>query len=264
MTVTTRIHEALGRVQRERRHVGEELNAYERFAESVRETDPVRAPASSGVVAARGGGSVPSISMAPRNRSTTTSAERVRERFAETVYPHSDEGGSIDEVLAAELGEEIATTLAPTSVGRFTPEVQTAIRSAVDRRRAELRAMERALETEAESLETTRTGVEPILEWLADADERPLLDFGFDELHERHRLLDDHRARCDALARERQSVLRGTTSHDGAAGLAHQTLVEHLSRNVETTYPVLATVTRLDELCKECQRAVRDHLTRRV
>ena len=70
--------------------------------------------------------------------------------------------------------------------------------------------------------------------------------------------------RCETVARERQSLLHATTSADAQVGIAHQELVTCLYVAFPVAYPVLSTAVRVEQVCEECQRAIRDHLVRRA
>ncbi|WP_135828203.1 DUF7260 family protein [Halorussus halobius] len=267
MAVTTRVHDAIDRVDAEQEHVADELSAFDRFEAGVRDLDPVSPVASA--ASSRTAGDAGLVTGAFQHSvAGPDRLDRVRDLFAETVRPYSlaDVGGSepLVETIGTELGEEIATAVAPATRGRFTADLKRAILSSVEQRRAELRAMDRALAREAESLDAALDAFESMADWLVEADETPLSALGFEALRERHGVLDDYRARCEAVARERQEVLHATTSYEGAAGLVHRSLAGYLYEDLPTTYPVLSTAVRFDAVCEACQRAVRDHLTRRA
>jgi hypothetical protein len=264
-----RVSAARERVAAEREHVADELRAYERFEATVRDIDPETPAATAGRPAADGGAVTRPQSVVEDSRSAgSEAADRVREAFAETVRPYSvadlEDAEPLVETMAAELGETTAATLAPTTPGQFTPEVKDAIQTAVERRRAELRATERALETEADSLEAARETFDEIVEWLLSADERPLTTLGFEDLRRRHETLDTYRSRCSEVAADRQAVLGRTTNEGSKAAVSHGSLVEYLYQDAPTAHPVLTTATRLDSVCTGCQRTVRDHLVRRA
>ncbi|MCL7416764.1 MAG: hypothetical protein M8354_02845, partial [Halalkalicoccus sp.] len=61
-----------------------------------------------------------------------------------------------------------------------------------------------------------------------------------------------------------QAHLGRTTGADGKAGVRHRDLRGYLYEGFPIDHPVLVTVVRLEELCGKAQRAVRDHLVRRV
>ena len=127
------------------------------------------------------------------------------------------------------------------------------IESAQSRVRAERSALDDAVAT-----------VEGVTGWLADADETPLSDLDFDVLRARHETLATKRDRCRDLAERRQAFLDGSTTLHSGAGISHRTLVTSLYEDFPVDYPVLSTATRLDAVCRTCQRAVRDHLVRRA
>lgn len=267
MSVTTHVHDALERVDGEHEHVSEELAAFDRFGAGVRDLDPVSSVESPGSTH-RTGATAHASTPFRRTATEVDRTKRVCKLFDETVRPYSiadlDGSASLVGTMSEELGREIAVAVAPTTSGRFTAEVKEAILSAVAHRRAELRAMDRALDTETESLTAALEGVETTIDWLVEANETPLSDLGFAALRERHGTLASHRSRCAETVHERQDVLHRTTNHHATAGLAYQSLTGYLYRDSSTSYPVLSTATRLDALCEECQRTVRDHLTRRV
>ncbi len=267
MTNRTQIHEALERVDDERDHVTSELAAFDRFDDGVRDVEPVVRTDRWATSPSGGGGTVLTASTT-RELAGSDATARVRELFAETVRPYStadiDEPESLVATMAEELGESVAAALSPSTAGQFTPEVNAAIHSAVDRRRAELRLMDRALETETASLTAALEQLEPVLEGVTTVCESSVLEFGFEALREHHDRLETHRDRCGSVSRERQDLFSRTTGHGVTAGLSHRSLVQYLYRESSTTYPVLSTAVRLDRSCTERQRLVRDHLTRRV
>ncbi|WP_327050595.1 DUF7260 family protein [Halomicrococcus gelatinilyticus] len=268
MTVTTHVNDALGRVQREQEHVSEKQSALDRFCDRVREVPAGSPRQPSATSRATAGGTASAMATYRRSDSSADRCRRVCEAFAETVaaagLADGQESESLSTALRTELGDDVALALAPGTDGVFTPDVKQAVLAAATRRRTELRAMERALATEADSLRTAAAELDEVTDWLARTDETPLLELGFEALRERHETLTRHRARCERLARDRQRVLNGTTSHEAAAGVSHRALVASLYDGFPTDHPVLATVARLDGVCDDCQRAVRDHLTRRV
>ncbi|MEM4781450.1 MAG: hypothetical protein QXG03_07830 [Halalkalicoccus sp.] len=234
------------RVDREREAVIEKRTAYDRFRTRLGAISPRRTGGTGGDTLVSSGG--------------TAGAGPVREAFAETVAP-TCEDRPVSELLAAELGEEVATALATAGL---SPPLYRALESESGRRRAELAAMERALDAEADSLERASDRIEPIRKWLIETNETPLSACEFDELRARHERLAGFRADCGAIAVDRQEHLGRTTSAGGRAGVRHRDLPYYLYESFPTDHPVLVTVARLDDLCGECQRVVRSHLVRRV
>lgn len=258
------VSKALSRVEDESRHVEETLDAFDRFDRTVRETAPVEFGAAT--VEPAGGGAMTVLATADRPAHTT--CDRIRERFVETIRPHSveDVDGSepLVETMREELGEEPALALAPNGPGGFTAELKRTIISAIEARRAELRSLSAALERERESLETAAEELESVIDAIRALGDCRLLHLDFEALRRRHDRLSTCRHRCDRLSRERQATLDSTTSYGGAAGLSHRTLIEYLYHDRPTTHPVLSAVVELDRGCAEGQRALRDHLSRRV
>ncbi|MFC6615342.1 hypothetical protein ACFQAS_10320 [Halopenitus salinus] len=270
MTVRTPVHEALDRVESECDRATKERSALGRFDATVREMDPV-SPAPTGTTTSPAGvtdgGTVSIPGAAAESGARSGGTTRVREVFAETVAPHTTaglDGDSVDAAVRSSLGDSVALALAPGTPDRLTRDLQQAIRSAVADRREKLRTMETALDRERRSLRAAREEIDAVVEWIACADETPLLRLDFDALSDRHDAIDRHCERCEHVAAERQRLIASTTSHDGSVGITHRSLLEHLYADFESSHPVLATIARLVDRCRDCQRAVRDHLTRRV
>lgn len=244
--MSTHVRRASERVERERETVEAKRRAYGRFRSRLRSIQPRSGTTGAGevVVGSTGG----------------RAARPIREAFAETVASTCEDRPTM-ELLATELGEGVATALAADGV---SPPLRRAVLSESDRRRVELAAMDRALDAEADSLARASETVDPIHEWLIETNETPLSACGFEELRARHERLAGFREDCVSLLSARQEHLGRTTSADGRAGLRHRELVAHLYESFPIDHPVLVTATRLDGLCAECQRVVRDHLVRRV
>ncbi|WP_254532395.1 DUF7260 family protein [Natrinema gelatinilyticum] len=270
MSVRTPIHHARDRVNEERNHVREKRTSFETFARLVRRITArsVRHPPDAPAVTDEDTFAAPTISCAPRVDSSEDGCKQVREAFAETVRPHSVRDLEEPEPLAAtieeEFGPDCALALASKTPTRFTASTKRAVLAAVAERTTELAAMGNALESEAESLDVAADVVEDCTSWLVEANETPLPDLGFDELRTRHETLSRYRTRCDDLARDRQSFLSGTTNPGPGVGMTHQELAAYLYAAFPVDYPVLATCVRLERICRNCQRAVRDHLVRRA
>jgi len=259
VTVDGTIRDAVSRVESELEHVEAKTKAFSRFERAVSETAPLdrravagSTPAAGGTLATNGGGD--------------DRCRRLRERFLETVHPHSlddiDGGEPVAATIREELGDEAALALAPNGGNRFTPEVKRGVLSAIERRRRELGTLEGALERERESLREIGDGLDSMVEAVETFGDRRLLGFGFEELCERHGRLADYRTRCDRLAAERQDLLDSTTGREAKTGLAHRTLVGYLYDS--PAHPALDAVVRFDRGCAAGQRALRDHLCRRV
>lgn len=262
MSAETHVHSALERARCERDALAAKSDAYERFVDRVADISTEAAGAPTADVATTGG--------ARRfvGRSNADRCRNVRAAFEETVRPHSvadvDESEPLVATIRAELGESVAVALAPTTETGFSAEVKRGVLSEAAARKAETEAVHRALEREETSLDAAASLVDEAVAWIAEADETPLCELGFDRLRERHETLAAFSERCDEVVRERQSRLRATTSRDADSAVRHEDLVAFLYGDFPVEYPVLSTVARLDETCRECQRVVRDHLVRRA
>jgi hypothetical protein len=262
MTVTTHIESAQARVRAERGAVERKRAAVETFAERVADlsTDPTPS-VSTGVTATAG----------PRRHGESGGVDpcrAVRTAFAETVRPHSlddtDDSEPLLSTIRAELTDGIAVALAPTTDVSFSTELKEAIIAETHVRRVEAETLVAALDRERSALDDAASTVEDVTEWLANADETPLSDLGFDALRVRHETLAAHRDRCRDLAERRQTFLGESTASNSRAGISHRTLVPYLYEDFPVDHPMLSTVARLDAVCRDCQRAVRDHLVRRA
>jgi hypothetical protein len=259
--VRTDVDEARTRVRAEREAVDAKLDAIDEFVDRIGDLSTAPAPSTAETTAAAGG--------LVRVESTAEDRCRaVRTAFAETIRPHSvadvDDPEPLLETIRSELSDTIAVALAPTTDASFTAGLERAIRSAATTRRAEADVLRRALGREEAHLEAAGEVVDDVVGWIADADETPLTDLGFEALQRRHGTLARHRDRCDRLAERRQAFLRETTTEGVDAGIRHRDLVPYLYGELPVDHPLLATVARLDDACAECQRAVRRHLVRRA
>jgi hypothetical protein len=254
VSVTTRVADARERAAAEREQVRDRRDGLARFRERVAAVEPATrreptARAVAGGVTATGGGH--------------DTAETVRRAFAETVAPHTDHDGPL-RAVGAELGEQVALALAPTTDLAVTESVRRRLLTAAEGRREEMAATAAALDREVSELAAHGERVDGVVEWLVAADETPLTALEFDALRERHEQLGAHVDTLDAVAEQRQAFLAGTTSADGTVGVDHRSLVASLYEDFPSTYPVLSTVTRLAECCRDARLVVRDHLVRRV
>lgn len=263
MAVDTYVERARTRVRAEQEAIDEMLDAYETFISRVTELQTVRAPESAAGFTTTGGATHLST-----DASSTDRCRTVRRVFAETIRPYSvadvDESESLLDTIREEFSDEIAVALAPTTEPSFTPELKQRVLADARSRRSEAAALRTALDREESQLDEAATTVDDVVAWLVDVNETPLTDLGFDALKQRHRTLADHRDRCEDVARERQVFLQGTANGGPDAGVRNRSLVPYLYRNFPVDHPVLATVVKLDETCRECQRIVRDHLVRRA
>ena len=260
----THVGQAIERVERETEHMRGRLRAVERFADRVADVRP--AGDGPGRPATDGG-----VVLSPGITGTSArdgGCARVREHFAETVAPHStddlDGSESLVETIGEELNEGVALALSPATGAEFSRATKRAVIAAAEKRQREIEAMLSALDRERESLEEAAETVGEITAWLTEENEQPLLELGFEDLIDRHRRIDRFHTSCDALARDRQRTLRATTGEQASAAIEHEKLLTFLYDEFPTEFPVLTTVARLCSLLEQSQRALRDHLVRRV
>jgi hypothetical protein len=262
MSVQTYVDQARTRARAEREAVVAKVDAIDEFVARVRDLSTAPAP-SSGTETVATGGRLVQVRSASEDRCQT-----VRAAFAETVRPHSvadlDSSEPLLETIRQELSDDVAVALEPTTDTSFTGALKRAVLAEAATCRAGADVLRQALEREGGHLETAGEAVDDITGWIADADEKPLTDLGFEGLQRRHEALARHRDRCERLAAQRQAFLDETTSEGVEAGVRHRNLIRYLYRDLPVDHPLLATVASLDDACAECQRAVRQHLIRRA
>ncbi|GAB3689072.1 hypothetical protein GCM10028857_24000 [Salinarchaeum chitinilyticum] len=258
--VTTHVDRARDRIDAERDAVEAKQAAFDSFVDRVEELSP--APSTTGAVATAANGL-----LARTSSPNDDGCAAVRSAFAETVRPHSvddlDDPEPLLETIRSELSDSIAVALAPTTDTTLSPGLVELIVSEARKRRAEAAVFRRALDREAAQLAAAADVVDEITGWIVEADERPLSELGFDALRRRHERLASDRDRCEALAMDRQAFLQGTTSEGAELGVRHRHILEYCYQDFPIDHPVLVTVVRLDDVCADCQRAVRKHLVRR-
>jgi hypothetical protein len=263
MVVDTYIEQARTRARSEQEAIAEMQDAYKTFIERVQKLQPDRPPSSVAGLTRAGG-----VTHLSANASNTDGCRPVRRAFAETIRPHSvadiDETEPLLETIRKEFTDAIAVALTPTTEASFTPDLKRMVLVETRSRQSEATALRKALECEEAHLDEASAAVDSMITWIADANETPLTDLNFDALQQRHEILDSHRDRCEAMARARQEFLQKTTKNGVDAGVRHRRLTPYLYQDFSVDHPVLATVTRLNETCQECQRAVRAQLVRRA
>jgi hypothetical protein len=253
------VHDALEVVREEHRHVTAKLDALDAFQEGVE----TLSPSPSGRQTA---GGITVSGEGTQTLARTASGDdcrQVRELFEETIGEYVEDCSGLV-AIREEFGETVAAALAPGTGRQFTPKLERAVRCAARSRRTELQVLEQALDTERESLQRVADALGEITDWLRRADDQSLLTLGYEALQRRHEQLETHRDRIDQLVEDRQVVLHRTTSHEGATGLTHLTVVSYLYEEFPTVVPALSALARLARRCADCQRTLRDHLTRRV
>jgi hypothetical protein len=262
MAVDTYTDQARTRVRAEQEAIDDKLAAYKALIRRVRELQPETPSSMAGSTTAGG------ATHLSADASNTDGCRTVRTAFAETIRPHSvadiDETESLLETIREEFTDAIAVALAPTTEASLTPKLKQMVLAEAQSRRSETAALQRALEREEGHLTDAAETVDDIVAWIVETNQTPLTGLGFDALQQRHEALAGHRDRCEDVARDRQAFLQKTTNSGLDAGVRHRSLMPYLYQDFPVDHPVLTTVTGLDETCRECQRAVRDHLIRRV
>ena len=263
MAVDTYIEKAQTRVRSEQEAIEEKVDAYETFVRRVAKLQTDRSPASVADMTTAVGATHLST-----DASSTDRCRMVQAAFAKTIRPHSvddiDDSESVLDTIRAEFTDAIAVALAPTTDTSFTPELKKMILAEARSRRSEATALRKTLGRESAQPADAAEEVDGIIAWLFDANEAALADLGFGALQRRHETLASHRDRCEELARERQAFLEGTTNDGIDVGVRHRSVLPYLYQDFPVDHPVLATAAKLDQTCRECQRAVRDHLVRRA
>lgn len=257
MPVETHVDHARDRVEAERSTAAAKRDGLAAFRARVADlpvaaSDRLRSDGSGIPIASRPG------------QSRQNAGHAVVGAFDETVRPHCEDTQSQLEAIQTELSESIAVALASAASPTLTPDLHRAVLARTDSRLRELDALLAALDDETDALADAAATVERISDWIVTADETALSTLGFAALQERHDALAAHRERCETLATERQAGLEAIQSDGGDVALHHRSLVVELYTDFPVDHPVLATAVRLDAICGDCQRAVRNHLVRRA
>jgi len=251
---------AIERAASERDRIEEKVAAFGEFRERV--VDVSTDASGRGSRSARSGQSAGgTLAVGTTASSSADGAATVREAFGETVLPYAD-ADSMQEAMADELSPELTAALSP-AAGGFSTGLKRQLVSQADQRRTECRLLADGIEGERDRVREIADELDEILDWLATADETPLLQLGFEELRARHDRLDGFRETCDRLAAERQAAIR-ETRNDGLTGIREAELIDHLYGEFGDAHPVLADLAEIDALLADCQRAVRKHLSARV
>lgn len=196
----------------------------------------------------------------PSSAGWTTSASttaggcrRVRAAFEELVLPHVDDASrDVHAAIAAELSGEVAVALASGGGGnRYTEPLRRAVLDCVDQRLAESRVMLRVLERELSSLDDAIEALKTVASSLPSVEKSALLLRDDAELWGRRRQSAALETDLEDAIETRQSTLESVTASDVKAGIRHDTVVEYLFGDRDTTHPALDAL-----LCgiRECRR----------
>ncbi|WP_435186115.1 DUF7260 family protein [Halobellus sp. EA9] len=234
------------RVRDEHRATEKQRRGFEQFRRVVVETDPVSV-----------GGAERALSAGEATAAAATTDDRcrrVRSAFEEQVAPHVDGEAAADvrTALASELSAEVAVALASEGGGnRFTEPLQRAILTHVEQRLAESDVMLRTLDRERASLDDAVETLKSVRASLPAADAATVILADDETLWKRRRRIESLEADLEAAIEARQSTLDSVTASEVKAGIGHDTVVEYLFGDRETTYPALDALLRG---VRECQR----------
>jgi len=264
MSIETHIDNALTRVKQEQTHIDAECQAYERFLSGVTSLSPQ--PAAEPVTTPSAAGGTLSVPVGSQPDAATTDADHVRELFAETVRPHSvadlDTKEPLLETIREELGDSLGFVLASETNAGVSPQVQSAICSKSQQRLQELETMKSVVDREYESLQAADNDYQTVSRWVEKHNQILLAELEYPELQRRHEKLSTYQNCCEERLRARQETIHSMTSRDAQVVFKHDSILTYLYQDFPVSYPVLSTVTRLHTVLADCQRSVRNNLTR--
>jgi hypothetical protein len=242
------IADARRTVRRERRRTIDEREAFDAFADAVRELSADGPPA--GVrVGAR---------FATPDATGTTAAVRAAYERTVMAVPHYREeyDDSYRESLAAEFNPTVA---AGVTGSRLTDAARTALLEAAENARADRARFVEALDDEDAMLRAADERLGELLAEAAELDTEPLAELRFgslDGIRARLGVLDDH---VEAVAADRQAGLRQQHA-DLELPADVPDLQTYVYQDAETTYPVLSTAGRtaavLERIRSDVERAM--------
>lgn len=190
---------------------------------------------------------------------------QVRDAYEETVMsvPHYEEdyGESIEEHLAAELGEELA--VAVVDGDRLTPQIQRALVAKSKEAQSDRTAFLRTLDREAAALADAQNALSEIDGRVRAIDNTPRLQQSFSELYGQWDELNRLEADCEDVLDERQSHLQTGAADSYWREDGHK-LCTYLYESLPVQYPVLADGTALLDRIQATKRRVAESLARRV
>lgn len=246
---TPQIETALSVLEKERKRVAAEQEAFARFRNHVAEMETANAPE----VQAR---TRQPVSTVMKPISSGQRLEDIQTAYRETVMnvPHYDEdyGESLAENIAEELGPEIASAL--TTADRFTPPpLRQTLLVASQRVEQARAAFLSALEAEATDLQHVADALVTIENNFAAVNSRALGMCSLEELAASREQVHSWRRQCDELAAERQTTLHGQRVIN--RGRFDIEFDEYVYDSLVVTHPGLADIAALGEkLTKACQR----------
>ena len=242
-TPTGPIDAARRALQRERRQLREEVDAFTVFGERVADLDATQPTTGQRRV--------------PMAEPTSATLQAVRDAYAETVMDVSHYELAYDESLPEHMGGELGEEVAAAVIGSRSlhpPLKRTLITTTNEAIRTRKRVLELIDGEESRLDEAERTVVETI-ERIDSILNQPIDRMEFNSLRLTRARLLELREECDDLVDERQAFLEQQRRElpDPMTGLA-----EYLYQHCETTFPLLAVYARLaDVIERSIERAER-------
>ena len=180
--------------------------------------------------------------------------QQICEAYRETVMavPHYTEeyDDPLDENLAAEIGDELATAI--TTGEYFPPQIKQNLAQTTQQCIASRRMLLDDLDREQAALETAETTITEMLDWLHERNAQPMCEWSLTERYRIHETLCQYESHCDAVARERQETVH---VHRVTARQADsQLFTRYLYESLSVTYPVLADLATLESLLREARQ----------
>ena len=254
----TEAHRALQTVNEEKQITSKKLTEIDRFRRKVHRMDTADGSLTDGTQRSPDGG-VRAVASTRQNPAYTCGD--VIEAFDDTLN-NCEESTSMERTITGELGKDVAALLLQNDKANLTSELKRAVLSSVDERQSQLRVLEKALETEEESVRSTVELVESVNDSIVA--EETLINLGFDELRQRHGNLICLKNGCESRIQDRQQTLSETTKEASTAGLRHMSLVECLYEGPSPDHLVLSTLTEAVRVCERKEQEARKYICRVV
>lgn len=250
------LNDARSTCERERRRVRRERDAFQRFARTVAEIEPVSGP--------QGGTATAGATLTATSRSKPGS-QRVMQLYRDTVMDvdHFDEeyGEPLETHMAAELGEEVRTAVC-SEPGLGAKEQRAVVASATEASRRRARLLE-AIDDELAAIDDADGTLTAALEAAEAEEDGGMLDRGFEDLQAEWEVLDERIDDCEALLERRQERIHDGIAVTGQRWDGHD-FYEYLYRPLPVSHPVLASGALALDRLRTRQRRIELALTRRV
>ena len=231
-----------------------ERDAFRQFRAQCAQIDPTTPPSqptATGLIEYRG---------LLRSRTQHTGPDRalqqVCDAYRETIMaiPHytAEYNEPLDENLAAEIGDELATAI--TTGEHFPPQIKHNLAQTTQQCVASRRMLLDDLDREQAVLETVESTITEIHDWLRERNAQPMHKVGLTERYRIHKTLCQYESHCNAVARARQETVH---IHRVTARQADSRLFNaYLYGSLGVTYPVLADLATLGSLLREARQSL--------